>query len=115
DPALERDAPLPSAFVRHRSGIGHWRADRLCLYRQGSVGGQPLIPRLEPGFERLLDQQAAKPRAVDEQISFHRLPGFKLERADEAGIGVLPDMRDLAFDPLRSRLLGQLAKKPRIE
>src|SRR5690606_36172192 len=115
DAGLERDAPLPSPLVRHRAGVRNGSPDRMRLDRQRAIGRQPLGPWLEPGLERLLDQNAARLRAIDEQVTLDRLPGFQLERLDEAAFRILPHVRDLAFDALHARLLGQLAQEPGIE
>src|SRR3546814_15303693 len=65
---LERDAPMPAAALRDRLRIGARRAGIFARHRDRAIAGEPVRPVLESGFERLLDQQAAKARAVAEEL-----------------------------------------------
>ena len=65
---LERNAPLPSRLARRRPRIGSERIGARAGHRHRPVAGQPVAPVLVTGLQRLLDQQSAKARAVDEEI-----------------------------------------------
>src|SRR3954452_13924277 len=98
-PVLERDPPLPAARMRGRAreriepfAMAARRGDR-------AVARQPVSPVLVTGLERLLDEQAAESRAVDEQLALDDLSVRHLDRFDVPILTVLPDVGDLALDP----------------
>ena len=67
-------------------------------------------PVLEPGFELLLDQEAAKARAVDEEIRAHLLAALQHHRFDEAVGAAQPRIHDLAFGAPHAARLGVAAQ-----
>jgi hypothetical protein len=105
-PALERDPPLPALGVG--GGAGERVRRTLVGGREGdgAVGGEPVGPVLVAGLEGALDQQAAKARAVDEQIALDTLAAREGDRFDEAVLGPLGDRGDLALDPPHPAALG---------
>src|SRR3546814_10281791 len=66
---LERDAPLPPRRLRGRSRQRLPVGGALARDGERAVARQPRAPVLEPRLHHLLDQQPAKPRAIDEQIA----------------------------------------------
>ena len=65
-----------------------------------SVAGQPRRPVLEPDAERFTNQQAAKARAVDEQVARDMRAVFKNDGSDKTALIILLDLCDFAFCPL---------------
>src|SRR5690606_15712197 len=100
DAMLQRNAPLPAGRARGRTRVRCDAMRRGSLHRERAVGRQPLAPILVARLERLFDEQAAKARAIDEQIAFDARAVFHDERGHVAGFAVLLDARDLAFDAL---------------
>ncbi|MDQ1091637.1 hypothetical protein QE400_001050 [Xanthomonas sacchari] len=115
DPVLQRDMPAPPGRVRDGAGIRHRRRDRLGLHRDGAVAGQPFVPVLVAGMQRLLGQQAAEAGAVDEQVALDDLPVVQQQRRDGPVVRMLPHLADLSFDPAQAVPLGLLAQELRIE
>src|SRR5947209_10056086 len=97
---LQRDAPWPAGRMRGRPRVGQQRIGALGRYRDGTVARQPLAPILGWYAELLAEEQAAKARAVDEQIAAHPAVVVELHCGDEASLAVLLDLDDLAFDAL---------------
>src|SRR3546814_8861031 len=87
-PVLERDTPLPAGLVRDRLRIGPRRTGILARHRDRAVAGQPVRPVLEARFERLLDQQRAKARAVDKGFAADFLAAFEDYRFDMAAFAI---------------------------
>ena len=112
---LERDTPAPSGLRRRGARIGSDVLLRRAGGRPGAIAGQPVRPVLIASAQRLLDQQAAHPRAIDEEIALQHIPAIGGERADEARLGMLVDPADLALETLHAPRLGQLAQVVRIE
>jgi hypothetical protein len=96
---LQRDAPAPARVVGDRARVRDERPDRLAADGQRAVARQPVRPVLVAGVERLLDQQATEPRAVDEQVTGERTPAIEAQRGDAAGLGVEVDRLDQPLDP----------------
>ena len=97
-PVLQRDVPLPAAFMR--SGAGEGSGAPVCAgHRHRAVARQPVRPVLVARFERLLDQQAAKARAVDEQVACDELA---VGRAGPSRQAVLAAQLDARRSCLRS-------------
>ena len=59
----------------------------------------------------LSEQQAAKARAVDEQVAAHAAVIFEADGGDEAALAVLLDADDLALDALGAVRLGIAAEE----
>jgi len=116
DPMLQRNAPLPAGRVRGRAGVGNQAlAADLAADRHRAVTGQPVLPVVVAGMQRLFDQQSAKTRAVDEQVAVERGAGIEREPFDEARFRMQVDIDHLALGaPYRARL-GILAQKARIQ
>ena len=115
DPALQRYAPLPSGAARDRARVRQDAVGRRCLYCESAVGWQPVAPVLVPGLERLLDQQAAKSRAVDEQVARHARAVLHDQRSHVPAFAVLLRAGDLAFDAPDASGLVFRAQKPGVE
>src|SRR5688500_7186526 len=96
-PMLERNAPLPSGIMRRGAGVGIGRAGKFALRRDCPVARQPVRPVLIAAVERLLDEQSAKARAIDEQIPFENFAAFERHGFDETGLGRLGAANDLAL------------------
>src|SRR6185436_12636097 len=107
DAVLERDPPLPAGIVRDRAGVGDRRADRSGLHGEAGVGGQPVAPVLIAGLQRLLDQEAAKAGAVDEQIALDPRARCQDQSLYEARLRMLGDLADPALDPPDAELLAE--------
>ena len=100
DAVLQRNAPLPAGAARHGARVRQDAIGGTGLHRERAIGGQPLAPVFVTGLERLLDEQAAKAGAVDEQIAFDAPAVFHDQRGDVAVPAVLLDAGDLALDAL---------------
>ena len=113
---LERDAPLPARAARGRAGEGIGLAGERAGHRDRAVAGQPVLPVLVAGAERLLDQQPAKARAVDEQVA-RRSVG----RPSSVTASTWPssarrcDTDDLALDARDAARFGIAAQVARVE
>src|SRR3954454_2514778 len=68
NPVLEGDAPLPARRARRRSRKRQMVAAELARDGERAVAGEPFGPILETGLQRLLDEQSAEARAVDEEV-----------------------------------------------
>src|SRR3546814_17463664 len=58
----------------------------------------PVVPFGIAGVERAFDEQAAKARAVDEQVAFDDAAVVECERGYEAILGIEPDAGDTAIE-----------------
>src|SRR3546814_13211564 len=67
---LERDAPLPPRLARGCTREGRGIALAFARHRDRAVAGEPVVPFGIAGVERAFDEQAAKARAVDEEVAF---------------------------------------------
>src|SRR3546814_17996024 len=74
----------------------------------------PVVPFGIAGVERAFDEQAAKARAVDEQVAFDDAAVVECERGYEAILGIEPDVGDLAFAAAHALFLGVAATEARI-
>ena len=115
DPVLQRDTPAPASIMSNRAGIGNGRPGGFCLHGQRAVGVQPMGPVLIAGLQGLLDQQSAKPGAVDEEVALDLLAIVEHERADEAGLALLAHLIDPALHAADAELLGHGAQEFRIQ
>ncbi len=79
------------------------------------VHRQQMRPVLVAGLQRLLDQQAPEAGAVDEQVALDGRAGLQPQGGDEAGLGVLVDLDDLALGPLDAQPLGEAAQVLAVE
>ena len=93
------------------AGVGARGAGGGGLHRQRAVGGEPVRPILEPRFQRLLDQQAAKAGAVDEQIAFDQCAIVQRQRGDVAAFAIAPHLFDAAFMAGDTQFLGKIAQE----
>src|SRR3546814_12429437 len=78
-----------------------------------SVARQPRAPVLEPRLHHLLDQQPAKPRAIDEQIARDFAPVGKRDVLDQAALAVSRRIDDAALDARPPAGLGKPAQQDR--
>ena len=75
-----------------------------------------MSPVLVTGLERLLDQQAAEARAIDEEIALDRPAVRQLDATRTKPSSLRScDVDDLAFDPVHAGTLGEIAKEARIK
>ena len=72
DAVLQGNAPLPAGLVRDRARIGNRRAHGLGLQRHRAVAEQMVRPVFIAHVQRVADEQAAKARAIDEQVAFEQ-------------------------------------------
>jgi hypothetical protein len=116
DPVLQRDAPHPAGRMGGGAGEGRQAiAAHLALVGHGAVVGQPVVPVLEAGLQRPLDQQGAEARAVDEQVGLQHLAAVGGDRLDEAVLAAQGDVDHLALAPDHAALLGVVAQVAGIE
>src|ERR1700722_6747548 len=97
DPVLQRNAPLPARRPRRGAGERGQHTGALARHGHRPVARQPAGPVLVPGLKCPLDQQAAKPRAVDEKIRLDALSVIQLQRADESVLAAQLLLHDLAL------------------
>ena len=67
-------------------------------------------PVVVTGLQSLFDQQAAKPRAVDEQLAGNLRPGFQRHGFDEAIGAAQRYVDDLALDAFHATRFGVAAQ-----
>src|SRR5882672_9040261 len=108
---LQRNAPLPPGLARGRTRIRRGRGDPLAGHRERAVAGQPVAPVLVTRVQRLLDEQPAKTRAVDEQVAGDFAAIGELHGIDEAVFTVLLHVYDLAFDTLDAIRFAEAAQE----
>ncbi len=90
-------------------------APKLAWYGKRPVARQPLRPVVEPRFERLLDQQATKTRAIDEQVAFDPRAALQDHRFDKSCLAVLRDIDDPALRAHYAGSFGQAAEVSGVE
>ena len=104
--AAQRDAPLPAGSARGDGGAAGRLAHPLALHRKGAVAQQPVRPVAIGRAQRLADQQAAKARAIDEQVARYALAAVERHRFDETGLAVERHIGDARIDARHPRTLG---------
>lgn len=114
DAVLQWDAPLPARAVRRGSRQRQQRPHRSARHGHRAVAGQPLAPVVIAGLQRLLDQQAAQARAVEEEVAFDGLAARQLHSSD-ATVLALAHFDDLALHALHAALLRVAAQIARVE
>ncbi len=67
-------------------------------------------PVLVTRLERLLDQQAAESRAIDEEVPFDDLTVFQRDGFHETGFRIQGRIFDQALDSLDAASLGKLSQ-----
>ena len=112
---LQRDAPLPARGARRRARVRRRRAGLLAGHGHRAIAGQPVRPVLVAGLQRLLDQQAAESRAVDEQVAGDARAALQRDGFDEAVFAAQLHVDDFAFDALDAARLGVAAQVLRVE
>ena len=84
-----------------------------------AIAGQPVVPILVTRVQRVLDQEAAKSGAIDEEISLDALAAVEGQRLDESVFGLERHGLNLTLRPLYARGLRNVAqiscKQRRIE
>ena len=99
-----------------RGGAGIGRELSPCArHGHGAVAGQPVPPVLIAGLQRAFDEQAAKARAVDEQLPLDPAAILQRHMADMAGFAVQRHIANLALDPHHPALFGIAAQEPGVE
>ncbi|EGF91605.1 hypothetical protein ABI_30220 [Asticcacaulis biprosthecium C19] len=101
---LQRNAPLPSCFLRSRA------CERRCRcvtavgqpcpfgrYGSGAIARQPGAPVLVTRLQGLFYQQAAEPRTVDKQVAGDEAAVLQRHRGEMTALRILVDLDDLAF------------------
>src|SRR5690242_9725716 len=101
---LQWNAPLPPGFARDRERVGLEIRGALRRHGESAIARQPFVPRLVPSLERLLDQEAAKAGAVDEEIRRKLLASFERDRFDEAIGASQAHVDDLTIEPAHAPL-----------
>ncbi len=116
-PVLKRDAPLPPRLARGGAGegIGLGRVGQGARGRDRAVAGQPLGIAVIAGAQRLFDQQAAKARAIDEQVTLDPPPVGQRHRLDIAVLGPQVHRVDPPLDPRHPAAFGITAQVAGIE
>ncbi len=112
---LQWNAPLPARGARRRACVRRRGAGLLAGYGHRAVAGQPVRPVVVAGGERLLDEQAAKTRAIDEQFAVDARAGLQGHRFDEAVRGAQAHVDDLALDALDATRLGVTSQVLRVQ
>ena len=107
---LKGNAPLPAGRVRRRSRIRR-ELPRGRGYGPGAVAGQPVCPVPVTRGQRALDQQAAKPRAIDKQIAVNLALARQFHAVHKAAGRILLDLDDFPFDTRDPALLGIVAQE----
>src|SRR5690606_25247266 len=115
DAMLQRNAPLPAGFARGGTRVRRELTAALTRYRHGAVAWQPMAPIFVTRLECLLDQQAAKAGAVDEEIAFDTLAAFEHDRRDEPVLAPLLHVHNLPFGTNHAPLLGVTPQEARIQ
>src|SRR3546814_12845706 len=110
---LERDARWPPRRLRGRSRPRLPVGGALARDGERAVARQPRAPVLEPRLHHLLDQQPAKPRAIDEQIARDFAPVGKRDVLDQAALAVSRRIDDAALDARPPAGLGKPAQQDR--
>src|SRR3546814_1582338 len=107
--------------MRHCHPASRGRArerDRIALifarHRDRAVAREPVAPFGIAGFQRALDQQAAKARAVDEEVAFDDAAVVERERGDEAILGIEADVGDLPLEARSEEHTSELQSLMRI-
>ena len=113
---LQRDAPLPARRARRRARVRRRAARRVSHgTAMRAVARQPVRPVLVAGLQRLLDQQAAKAGAIDEQVAVDPLRRLRAPPRRRSRRPARSDVDDLAFDALHAARLGVAAQVPRVQ
>ena len=114
---LQRDAPLPAGAGARSSACTACSSRRaIAGHRDRAVAGQPVRPVVVAGLQRAFDQQAAKARAVDEQIALDRVARSRsVTCATSPSPSRMPDVDDLAFDAPHAARLGIAAQVARVQ
>ena len=81
---LERDPPLPARLARGRARVGRERCGAGARHRHRAIARQPMAPVLVAGLQRLLDQQPAEARAIDEEVGLDLAAALERDRGDVA-------------------------------
>src|SRR5690349_24247763 len=108
---LQWNAPAPARIVSDRTRERRRRARERGLHRRGAVAGQPVRPVFVTRVQCLLDEQATKAGAVDEQIAFDDGSRMQHQRLDVARFRILADLLDLAFDALDTASFGETSQE----
>ncbi len=107
---LERDAPLPAGGLGGRHRVRREPARARAGHRERAVALQQVAPVLVAGMQRTFDEQAAKARAVDEQVAIDAAAIGQLQRGDEAVGRPQLDVDHGAFEALRAELQRVVAQ-----
>ena len=112
---LERDAPLPPGLARDRPRVGQRRPDIGARHRNGTVARQPVRPIVIARRQFALDQQPAKPGAVEEQVAGDPLARGEHQRRDIAALAIALDTIDAALGALDAAVDGEAAQVSRVQ
>src|SRR3954466_14787995 len=93
---LERDSPLPTRLARRGSSQRVDGSGAGARHGHRAVTRQPMAPVLVSGLQRLLDEEAAEARAVDEEIGLDDLPVLQGYGGNVAAL-MHADVDDFAF------------------
>ncbi len=98
DPALQRDAPLPTRLERGRAGIRRHRSAAFARHRHRAIARQDIAPVDIGRAQRLSDQQGAEAGAIDEQVALDPAAVVQFQRGDIAALAVQFDVFDRRID-----------------
>src|SRR5690349_21182538 len=101
--------------MRRRTRVGIEPAAVAGRRRNRPIAREPMGPVLVSGFQSLLDEQAAKAGAVDEQLAFYHPAVVQLHGFNKAVFGALSDVDDLPLDATDPGAFGVAAQESRVE
>src|SRR5258708_6182 len=99
---LERNAPLPSGLAGGRYGIWSQLSRALAGNCNRAVTRQPVRPVLVTRLQRLLDEQTAKTRSIDEEVGLDPFAAVEGQRPDETVLTAQLNIHHLPFRPTNS-------------
>ena len=116
---LQRNAPLPTRCACGGACERRELAGALARHCHGAIARKPVRPVLVAGLQRLLDQQAAKARAVDEEVRLDAPVVIQMQRADETILWAQLHVQHFALDARDTPCLRVPAQvlgvEPRVE
>ena len=114
-PMLQRDSPLPARLPRQRLCVWSKSIAASAGHGQRAVARQPVRPIHIGAAERTTDQQAAKARAVDEELPRHPAFAIEVQGGDVPVFAMAFDFKDFPFDPLDAFRFRITAQQARVE
>src|SRR5690606_23471860 len=81
---LQRNPPLPTSCTSSGAGIGNGVCNFCAGHGNGPVAWQKIRPIVVTGFQCLFDQQAAKPGAINKEITVYSFSAFQYNRFNKS-------------------------------